>query len=208
MKITKYLHSCLLVEEQSKTILFDPGIYTFEANVFPPEKINKLDYILITHEHPDHCYLPFIKSLTNNFPNVRIITNASVSALLKKEGVKTAGKLPDFIRINEIPHEKVIGANPPSNIQFTIFNKLSHPGDSYHINNSSAILALPIQAPWGSFTQALGIAVNLKPSFILPVHDWHWKDEARRNFYIRAGEYLKQFNINFCALETGETIKL
>ncbi|MDO8655088.1 MAG: MBL fold metallo-hydrolase, partial [bacterium] len=51
MKITKYVHSCLLVEEQGKTALIDPGNYTFQSKALDLRYIEKLDFVLITHEH-------------------------------------------------------------------------------------------------------------------------------------------------------------
>ena len=63
MKITKFLHSCLLVENQGTTILTDPGFYTYRENILPLDKITRIDYIAITHEHEDHLYIPFLKRI-------------------------------------------------------------------------------------------------------------------------------------------------
>ena len=49
MKITKFGHSCLLVEENGVRILFDPGSYSTAQN-----DVKNIDVVLITHEHSDH----------------------------------------------------------------------------------------------------------------------------------------------------------
>src|SRR5688500_15837173 len=87
MQITKYLHSCLLVEENDTVILIDPGQYTHEAKVLDIELINRLNFILITHEHFDHFSLPLIKDITRKFPEVNIISTPSVVEQLEKEHI-------------------------------------------------------------------------------------------------------------------------
>jgi L-ascorbate metabolism protein UlaG (beta-lactamase superfamily) len=208
MRITKYLHSCLLVEEQDKTILIDPGQYTYQSKVFPFESVKKLDYLLITHEHNDHCFIPFIQELLLKFPDVTIISNDSVVTILQKENIEATTQTPDFIAVEMVPHEDIVIAVPPENIQFTLFNRLTHPGDSHHIRITAPILALPLQAPWGSFADALKLAESLSPKLIIPIHDWHIKDEVRKTFYQWATQYLQQSGIEFKSVETGEMIEL
>ena len=52
MKITKFVHSCILVETPERVGLFDPGVFSERA--FNPETLQKLDDIIITHKHQDH----------------------------------------------------------------------------------------------------------------------------------------------------------
>ena len=69
-------------------------------------------------------------------------------------------------------------------------------------------MALPIQAPWTSSTAAIEKAIFLKPRIVIPIHDWHWKDSVRKNFYERAKNYLEGFGIEFKGLETGEVLEI
>jgi len=82
MKITKFAHSCLLVEDGSARILFDPGNYSTKQN-----ELRNLDAILVTHEHQDHYDLNNVKAILGNNPNVQIQTNQGVGAALNKDGV-------------------------------------------------------------------------------------------------------------------------
>jgi L-ascorbate metabolism protein UlaG (beta-lactamase superfamily) len=208
MKITKYLHSCLLVEEAEKTILIDPGQFTYESKVFAINKYASLDYILITHEHFDHMFMPFVKELLQKFPDVEIISNDSVVTKLREEQIEATTDTPEFITAESLPHEDIVIAVPPENTQFTLFGKLTHPGDSHHVKQSAPILALPLQAPWGSFANALKLAESLSPKYIIPIHDWHWKDEVRQNLYKAAATYLEQDAIVFKGVETGEMVEI
>jgi len=203
MKISKHVHSCLLVEEAGTTILIDPGNYS-KLDV---DSLEKLDFILITHEHEDHMYIPLIKKAVEKFPEVQIISNASVAEILGKEGLKVSTEGNDFIEIETVRHEKVIGKTP-ENVLFRIFNKLTHPGDSHSFESTTEVLALPIQAPWGSYVTAIEKAVQLKPKTVIPIHDWQWKDEARKGLYERSVAYLKEHGIEFKSVETGEVVEV
>lgn len=49
MKITKFGHCCLLVEENNLRILIDPGNYLKRA-----DDLKDIDTMLITHSHQDY----------------------------------------------------------------------------------------------------------------------------------------------------------
>lgn len=208
MKITKYLHSCLLVEEKETSVLIDPGIFTYQEHVLKPETLNSLDYIAITHEHPDHYHLPFIKKLVARFPDVTILSNPTIVALLQQEGITATTENHQDITMESVPHEQLWDAQAPENVMLHVFNKLTHPGDSHHFETTRDILALPIQAPWGSTYDAVQLALKLNPKMIIPIHDWMWKDDVRQKMYERLHGFFKEKGIDFKAVETGETVEL
>ena len=49
MKVTKFEHSCLVVDQSNHTLIIDPGSFTMPLN-----HVRKVVAIVITHEHPDH----------------------------------------------------------------------------------------------------------------------------------------------------------
>lgn len=208
MKISKHLHSCLLVEEQRKTILIDPGNFAYLGKALDIDKLQNLDYITITHEHADHFYLPFIKDLVAEFPEVKIITNPPIVALLKKENIKATDSGDAVIKLESVPHENLWDSKPPENVLVTVFGKLASPGDSHHFETTADVIALPITAPWGSTTDAVNLALKLKPKVIIPVHDWMWKDDFRKAMYQRLQEFFKTKGIDFKTPETGEIMEV
>lgn len=207
MKITKYIHSCLLVEENNKTILIDPGSFSYEANVLDIAVMQRLDYVLITHEHADHCYLPFIKELLAKFPAAKIMSNQEVAALLAKENIAVQTRGDDAIEMESVKHERIFDT-APANTKFDIFATLTHPGDSLHFSSTKKILALPITAPWGSTEWAYETAIKLKPKVIIPIHDWLWRDEIRQGMSKRLQKMLSAYGIDFKSIESGETIEV
>ncbi len=207
MKVSKHAHSCLLIEEKGVTMLIDPGNYTSEENALDVDALKSLDFILITHEHQDHMFLPLIKRIVKRFPDVRIISNNSVAAILGKEGIKAETRGNEIIRIAPAKHEMTLyGA--PENVMFTVFGKLTHPGDSLSFGKTAGVLALPIQAPWGSMVAAVEKAAKMKPKFVIPIHDWHWNEKARKRMYEMAAEYLKKRGIVFKMMEKKKSVDI
>lgn len=207
MIVKKYVHSCLFVDDSDKTLIVDPGIYSEEALGSVLANISRLDYVLITHEHADHMSVSLIKKIVTKFPKVTIISTPSVQEILSKEGVAVETKGDQFIEIESVPHEKVIGSTP-QNVLFHIGNKLTTPGDSHSFNTTREVLALPVQAPWGSMVGAVELALKLKPKKIIPIHDWHWNDEARAGLYNMLESYFKDHNIEFYKPSTNEAIEV
>ena len=208
MRISKHIHSCLLVEEGEKVILVDPGNYSAQEHALNIQSLTKLDEIAITHEHPDHMDIPTLKEFVTKFPDVKVFSTPSVRDLLANEKIEVLTTNNENVQLNPAPHEKIWVGSPVANVMVTLFDRLTSPGDSFTFNGSAEILALPLQAPWGNMTQAVYSALVAKPKIIIPIHDYHLKDEFRREYYIRLKDYFSQNNIDFRGLETGEIIEV
>jgi L-ascorbate metabolism protein UlaG (beta-lactamase superfamily) len=206
MKITKLGHSCLLVEMPERTALFDPGVYS-QIDV---GSLEWLDDIFVTHKHSDHMDLAMIKNLQERFPDARITAAADAAAALTDTGIKNVQTSPpEGTRFFDSPHEAIkpfMDADPPDEIGVHYLERLSHPGDSHSFKETMPILALPVQAPWGSLVNALRLGLTLRPKYIIPIHDWHWNDEARRKQYQDMKRLFADNDITFLALENGEPV--
>jgi L-ascorbate metabolism protein UlaG (beta-lactamase superfamily) len=208
LKVTKFVHSCLLVETPERTALFDPG--TFSEQALDVDWLERLDDIFITHEHSDHCSLDLIKRLSAKFPDVRITSTSSVVKRLDNAGITASNQPPPGAVFFEAPHEDVapLFGHPPEEIGVHYLDALSHPGDSHSFHETKTILALPVTAPWGSAIRAINLALELKPRHVLPIHDWHWRDEAREQSYNMFERVLGEQGITFHKLETAEPIEI
>lgn len=210
MKITKFVHSCLLVEMPepvNRTALFDPGTMSEEA--LDVDALEYLDDIIITHKHNDHLSMDLIKKLVAKFPEVRITAPQEVVDQLKEQGIAATSQLSDGITFFEAPHESVAPMFPDcQEIGVHYLDTLSHPGDSHSFHETKAVLALPVQAPWGSTVNAVNLALELKPRYIVPIHDWHWRDEARQQSYDSLEKLFQEHNITFLKMETGQPVVL
>ena len=206
-KVTKFVHSCLLVETSGRVALFDPGMMSTSS--ISIDSLSQLDDIFITHSHGDHIDVPFIQKLVDKFPNIRITTTEEVVKQLKAEGIKASVEAPEGVQIFDAPHEEVQPLFPnPEEIGVHYLDSLTHPGDSYSFNETKAILALPVTAPWGASTKGIALALKLKPKYVLPIHDWHWRDEARQGMYDIFEDVLGKQGITFHKLETGKPAEI
>lgn len=208
MKITKLVHSCLLVEMPepvNRTVLFDPG----EMSTVDVDTLQYLDDIVITHKHGDHLDPELVRKLAAKFPEVRILAPGEVVEQLAGEGITATTEAPEGMALFSSPHESVEPLFPsPDEIGVHYLDKLSHPGDSHSFNETKDILALPMSAPWGSTIRAINLAIELKPKYVIPIHDWHWRDEARESMYDRIAGALEKEGITFVKAVNGEPFVL
>jgi L-ascorbate metabolism protein UlaG (beta-lactamase superfamily) len=206
-KITKYVHACLLVETPGQVALFDPGSLSTQS--IKLDGITQLDDIFITHAHSDHYDVEFIKKLVAKFPDVRITTTDELVKELDKAGLAAGSQAPEGVEFFNSPHENVKPLYPqPQEIGIHYLNSLTDPGDSHSFTETKAILALPVTAPWGSNIKALNLALELKPKHVLPIHDWHWRDQARQQAYDMLQKQFSQHDITFHKLENGKPVEI
>lgn len=210
MKITKFEQSCLLVEMPApinRTALFDPGMMS-EASL-NVKNLEYLDDIIITHGHGDHFSLNLVKQLVDKFPEVHITAPPEVVNELKDNGISASPEPSSGISMFDSPHESVQPLfESPQQFGIHYLDLLSHPGDSHSFSETKQVLALPVTAPWGSTIKAINLALELKPVFVLPIHDWHWREEARAQMYNAMEELFTKNDIKFVSLETAEPVVL
>lgn len=208
MKITKFVHACLLVETPERVALFDPG--TMSEGALDIGRIERLDDIFITHEHADHMSLDLIKRLVAKFPDVRITSTSSVVKQLDEAGIAASDQPPEGAAFFEAPHESMapLIPTPPEEVGVHYLATLTHPGDSHSFKETKPILALPVAAPWGSSAAAIRLALALQPKHILPIHDWHWHEQARQLMYGRFEKVFGERGITFHKLETGQPVEI
>lgn len=176
MKITKFGHCCLLIEENKVKILTDPGTYSTSQ-----DNVKNIDLVLITHEHQDHLHIDSLKKILENNPNAKIITNKGVGALLEKENIVYEivedGQKITFkdLLIEAFGREhSIIYSTLPimANTGYFIANKLFYPGDAFtNPGKPVDILALPVAGPWMKLSDAIDYAKKIKPNRCFPVHE-------------------------------------
>lgn len=186
MRITKYGHSCLYIEEGGARILIDPGSYCFQDLPLKPEDIPVCDVVLLTHEHADHTYPEALKIIIAKSKPL-IVTNAGVQKFLQTQGIacevlgrgaerKIKGTDVGGVAMRGIAcdHGNIADFIPRvENIGFLIAGKLFHPGDCVApIEEVHAdILAAPIAAPWMATREGVEFVKRVKPKVALPIHD-------------------------------------
>lgn len=176
MKITKFGHSCLLIEENGIRILIDPGSYSTQQS-----QVKNIDLVLITHEHEDHLYIDSLKLLLKNNLQAKVITNKSVGAFLQKEDIIfSIVESGVSFNLGEVliegfgnEHALMHGSIPAiQNTGYFIANRFFYPGDSFiNPGKQVEILALPVAGPWMRLLEAIDYAIEIKPQLCFPVHE-------------------------------------
>ncbi len=208
MKVTKFGHSALLIEEGGLRILLDPGTY---AQI--PD-LSNLDMILITHEHEDHVSIEKITTLRRNNKNVEIITHHGVKKMLDdvqiactllnsgEELIRNGVHIKAFGSLHACIHSELPIV---SNTGFLIGKKLFYPGDAFTIPDEHIpILALPVAAPWLCIEDAIEYARKLNPRVVFPVHDGMLRPEFNGPTRRIPQTLLKQNGVHFVDMLEGD----
>lgn len=216
MKITKYPQSAILIEGyKNKRILIDPGDYCYNEN-FTANDWGKIDILLITHTHSDHCLPEAIKVIKQNNPDLIILSNAEVKEKLKnEEGVNSEiiqlgeEKQIDGIKITgvkSIHGELPPGKPKPDVIGFLIDDKIYHPGDTIYLKEKpkTEILFVPI---CGTVVmnpeEAARFSKEINPKLTIPIH------YDSPNYPVDINDFVKEMeDYNVRVLKNGESIEI
>ena len=108
MRLTKYGHSCLLVEEGAARMLLDPG--TLSGGF---EELDGLTAVLVTHQHADHLDVERLRGLLDRNPGVRVVCDEGSAEPLGAAGAAVDTTLPyrepDRDRLEELAARWGIG---------------------------------------------------------------------------------------------------
>ncbi len=210
MKVTKYTHSCLLIEKDGHRVLIDPGNYTTAKHKLTG--LGHLNAVLYTHKHSDHLdesILPQLKSA-----GIAIYGNSEVAGLIGQDcQVVQSGRTFRVASLEIMPHDLphcllADGTAGPMNTGYIFDNKLFHSGDGVEVSDVQIqILAAPMVGPSISFYQAFELIQATQAKQFIPMHgDGYFKvdvrefeDKANRNGLLSA---------KVLALQDGQSIEL
>ncbi|MEO5832201.1 MAG: MBL fold metallo-hydrolase [Nakamurella sp.] len=209
MKLTKYGHSCLLVEQGSDRILVDPG--TFSQGW---ENLTGLTAVLITHAHPDHvdtAKLPVLLALNSD---VQLFADPGSVGALAEAGVHAtsveAGDTLDLATPIQVYGEThaVIHRDIPTipNRGYLVDGRLYLPGDSLQVPAQAVeILALPVAAPWMAVKEAVDFLRAVDPTTVIPIHE---KLLANPAMVYGLLQKLKPADTQWLDLDDGATVEV
>ena len=153
MKVTKYEHACLLVEELDQHLVIDPGMFATSL----PTDLKNVMAVVITHQHGDHLDKDRLQTILMANPELTIfapqdvldeLADVSAKKVLAETGVShTAGSfaLDFFGNDHAIIYETV----PCQNVGVMVNKTLYYPGDSFTEPGTDVkLLAIPSGAPW------------------------------------------------------------
>jgi len=176
MRLTKFGHSCLLLEEGRARLLLDPG--TLSGGF---EELQGLTAVLYTHQHADHLDAERLRGLLDRNPGVRVVSDegsakplgeagAGVEVVHDGDEVELGGV---GVRVAGRDHA-VIHPDIPvvPNVGYLVGGRLFHPGDAFTLPGQQVeVLAVPAGAPWLKVSEAIDYLREVRPKVAVPVHE-------------------------------------
>ncbi len=208
MKLTKLGHSCVLVEIDNLTVLFDPGGWS-DKNLI--DVISKLDIVIYTHDHGDHFDIEILKSIASKSPELKVISNIEIQELIRNAQltIEMAEESKSVIKFNS-PHEKLPfpGAIAPAQNGYHFNDLFTHPGDGQSFHETKKVLAMPFIGPWGKLEDSVNKVLELQPEYVLPIHDWHYREEAKEWLQEKLEPVMASHGIKLLPFNNGELIEI
>jgi L-ascorbate metabolism protein UlaG (beta-lactamase superfamily) len=175
MKITKYQHACLVIEKDGSTLVVDPGAFSHDF-IMP----NKVDGIIITHEHPDHLDEKLVGQILEKHPKATVIAHENISGRFTDYS-NIGAKVGETYSIGTFSlrffggtHATIADSIPiPPNLGVLVDEHFYYPGDSFVLPDDVQVkeLALPASAPWLKISEAMAFLAQVKPVLAFPTHD-------------------------------------
>lgn len=175
MKIIKYEHACMIVENNGESLVVDPGEFTTDL-IIP----NNIVGVVITHEHADHLDNGHLRAIVAKNPNAIIVAHPDVVTTHLNEFTTHSVVANEQITIGSFDlkffggqHAAIFSDMPPlANLGVLINDRLYYPGDSFSVpDHNVEILALPVGAPWLKISETIEFLTTIKPRLAFPTHD-------------------------------------
>lgn len=176
MRITKFGHSCLLVEEEGARLLIDPGAFSGGY-----DDLTDLDAVLVTHQHVDHVAPDRLAGVLAKNPSATLVTDPGSAEQLAGKGMQaqvlrggetvTLGgiEVRGFGEMHQTIHPDL---DAITNTGLLVGGRLFHPGDSLALPDFEVeVLAVPVVAPWSKLHETVEFVRSIRPARTFPIHD-------------------------------------
>lgn len=208
MKITKYEHSCVVIEKDDMKIVIDPGGWTNDL----PDLLNVVA-VIVTHEHPDHFTPDHITKIMTANPEAKIFTTPVVAEQLSYSA-ETPQSGDDFIVDNFSlkffghDHAPIIDDKVPcENIGVMIDDVFANPGDSFvEPPIKPQVLAVPASAPWLKIDEAYNYIRRVKPVKAFPTHNAILSEVGQGLMDSWLSRACDEVNTEYVSLKPGQSI--
>jgi len=212
MKVTKYEHSFLVIEEQGKQLMIDPDSFMDSL----PDNLHNVVGIIVTHVHPDHLNEEYLKSIQRDNPEAPLYTTAEAAKELKEVKAKTvtggdkAQIGPFNVRFLGGQHAIIHPSWPVfQNVGVMVNETLYDPGDSFVKPDAKVkLLCLPVSAPWLKISEAMDFYRDVKPTAAIPMHNALLSEIGQNLTDMIINQVASDIGSSYQSLKPGESIEI
>jgi L-ascorbate metabolism protein UlaG (beta-lactamase superfamily) len=212
MELTKHGHACVVLREDERRLVIDPGAFT------DPAALQGASAVLVTHEHFDHFSPDLLRGALDADPALEVWTNRSVAEQLDGPGgrvhVVGDGDAVTVAGFDVTVHGEwhaVIHPELPRvhNVGFLVGGLVFHPGDALTVPGEPvSTLLLPVHAPWSKTAEVIDYVREVHADQAYAVHDGLLNDTGLGVVSGMLGERGPGTPTPFSRLAPGESVEL
>ena len=210
MRISKYEHALLVVEQATAQLVIDPGSY---SNL---PALQNVVAVVFTHLHDDHTSLEHAQTISRNFPAVKMfgtqevvekLTGLNVQAVYHGDHYEVGPFQIDFYGdLHQVIHRSIPLVQ---NVGVMVNSQLYYPGDSYTFPEQSVeILACPTSAPWLRISDVIDFLDLIKPKKCFATHNALLSEQGHALQNNRVQQIVEKHGGEFRYLNVGESWQL
>lgn len=208
MRLTKFGHACVRIEDGDRTLVIDPGVYS------EPEALSGADAVLVTHEHADHVDVDRLAAACDADPALTVHGPAAwVDSVRDRLGDAVVGVgAGDLFTAAGLAvkavggdHAEIIDGLPGCPNLGYVVNGIYHPGDALFVPTDRVeTLLLPANGPWLKLREAIEFVRTLRPTRTFPIHDVGLSDLGCANFDAWLGDEATAYS----RIPRGESVEI
>ncbi|MGY1822566.1 MBL fold metallo-hydrolase [Geodermatophilus sp. SYSU D00079] len=175
MELTKHGHACVVLGEDDRRLVIDPGAFT------DPSALDGASAVLVTHEHFDHFAPDVLRAAMDADPALEVWTNRSVAGQLEGLGTRVHvvgdGDAVTVAGFDVTVHGELHAVIHPDlpripNVGFLVGGQVFHPGDALTVPGEPvSTLLLPVHAPWSKVSEVIDYVRAVDADQAFAVHD-------------------------------------
>jgi L-ascorbate metabolism protein UlaG (beta-lactamase superfamily) len=212
MRLTKFEHAALLLEQTGRKLFIDPGMFTT-----PITDAANTVAVVITHEHPDHWTPEQLRRILDASPDAvvygpeGVVKAAGDVAVTRVDPGDSVEAGPFSLRFfggrHAVIHSSIAVVD---NVGVLVNDVLYYPGDSFAVPEGIEVdtLAVPAGAPWMKIAEAMDYVLEVKPRRAFPTHEMVLSVAGKNMSNDRLGWATAQGGGEFFALQPGDSLDL
>ena len=177
MRLTRWSHSCVVLEAEGRKLVIDPGGWS------EPRALDGVDAVLVTHEHGDHVDIDRVRAsgLPVWAPRGADLDGLAFTPVDPGQSLRIEGF--EVTAVGGRHAAVVPGQEVCANVGYVVAadgETVYHPGDALAVPDVTVTtLLVPMQASWLKTEEAIGFVRAVRPDRAVGIHDGQVNDRAR-----------------------------